>query len=99
MLFAIIKSIYVRNDGDCGDKSPCYSSIQGTINVAATGSHIGNPMELQRILYAERSQAADDSRRLGFLLLSPNIRPFKLDQVKEVLTAIGVKGITVSEVK
>ena len=28
-----------------------------------------------------------------------NIKPFKLDEVKEALTAIGVKGITVSEVK
>jgi nitrogen regulatory protein P-II 1 len=27
------------------------------------------------------------------------IKPFKLDEVKEALTAIGVKGITVSEVK
>lgn len=27
------------------------------------------------------------------------IKPFKLDQVKEALTGIGVKGITVSEVK
>jgi len=27
------------------------------------------------------------------------IKPFKLDEVKEALTGIGVKGITVSEVK
>lgn len=27
------------------------------------------------------------------------IKPFKLDQVKEALTGIGVKGMTVSEVK
>ena len=27
------------------------------------------------------------------------IKPFKLDEVKEALTGLGVKGITVSEVK
>jgi len=34
-------SAYVnKNDGTCGGKSPCYTSIQAAINAAATGSNI-----------------------------------------------------------
>ncbi|MBC8458446.1 MAG: right-handed parallel beta-helix repeat-containing protein [Deltaproteobacteria bacterium] len=33
-------TIYVSSNGACGDKTPCYSSIQGAINVASTGSVI-----------------------------------------------------------
>lgn len=31
---------YVTTDGDCGVKSPCYSSIQAAIDAASTGSTI-----------------------------------------------------------
>ena len=32
-------------------------------------------------------------------LVTANIKPFKLDEVREALSAIGVQGITVTEVK
>ena len=31
-------NLYVSSNGDCGDKQPCYGSIQDAINDAATGS-------------------------------------------------------------
>jgi len=33
-------NVYVSSDGDCGDKQPCYGSIQSAINDAVTGSVI-----------------------------------------------------------
>ena len=35
-----VPAIYVSSDGDCGGRTPCYSSIQNAINFAATGSVI-----------------------------------------------------------
>ena len=33
-------NVYVSSDGDCGDKQPCYGSIQNAMNDAVTGSVI-----------------------------------------------------------
>jgi nitrogen regulatory protein P-II 1 len=38
-------------------------------------------------------------RRLGMKKIEAVIKPFKLDEVKDALNAIGVQGITVTEVK
>jgi len=35
-----ISPIYVSSNGNCGDKSPCYNSIQNAVNAADTGDFI-----------------------------------------------------------
>ena len=39
------------------------------------------------------------TRRLNMKKIEAIIKPFKLDDVREVLTEIGITGMTVSEVK
>jgi nitrogen regulatory protein P-II 1 len=46
-----------------------------------------------------RSSTAASQEELVMKKVEAIIKPFKLDEVKEALSAIGVQGITVSEVK
>src|SRR6478672_1663783 len=46
-----------------------------------------------------RSSRAAHTRRGKMKLVAAIIKPFKLDEVREALSAIGVQGITVTEVK
>lgn len=49
---------------------------------------------------AARRNAGDGYRRGAYMKkIEAIIKPFKLDEVKEALNEIGIKGITVSEVK
>jgi pectin methylesterase-like acyl-CoA thioesterase len=38
--FTTTSTLYVSSNGDCGDKGPCYDSIQKAINNANSGSLI-----------------------------------------------------------
>jgi len=46
-----------------------------------------------------QSQQIIEQGRNTMKLISASIKPFKLDDVREALSAIGVQGITVTEVK
>jgi nitrogen regulatory protein P-II 2 len=48
---------------------------------------------------AERSENAHGNEGLTMKLVVAIIKPFKLDEVRQALTAIGVHGMTVTEVK
>ena len=46
-----------------------------------------------------RDGAGDRTRESGLKIIMAIIKPFKLDEVRDALTAVGVEGLTVSEVK
>src|SRR6201985_349565 len=54
---------------------------------------------LARAGFVARAPANDDSGKEAMKLVIAVIKPFKLDEVREALTAIGVHGMTVTEVK
>src|SRR5476651_840309 len=47
----------------------------------------------------EHSFISDSKRSIQMKLVTAIIKPFKLDEVREALSGIGVQGITVTEVK
>src|ERR1700748_1544297 len=56
---------------------------------------------LNSVPRAKRSDAADvgDRRPVTMKVVMAGIKPFKLDEVRDALTKIGVQGLTVTEVK
>jgi len=46
-----------------------------------------------------KRQAPKQERMIGMKLVMAVIKPFKLEEVREALAALGVEGMTVSEVK
>src|SRR6185437_559819 len=60
------------------------------------GGFLG-PVVFRRAFFC---QSASRGRRIGRMkLVSAIIKPFKLDEVRDSLTGVGVSGLTVSEVK
>src|SRR3989344_5667249 len=77
--------------------APAQKCTQPKRSSAAAGSGIGGLRVLARHLLS----ALGDNRQRGgeMKLIIAIIKPFKLDEVREALTQVGVTGMTVSEVK
>jgi len=74
------------------------------VTVAADIGISGNPMSAQhrarsRIWVYSRLFQVGERERVSMKLVAAIIKPFKLDDVREALSGIGVQGITVTEVK
>jgi nitrogen regulatory protein P-II 2 len=54
---------------------------------------------LQRLCGASLKNTKNSSKEESMKLITAVIKPFKLDEVRESLSGIGVQGITVTEVK
>lgn len=52
-----------------------------------------------RIVLSSYQNYKNDNLRLTMKIISAIIKPFKLDDVREAISEVGVEGITVSEVK
>ena len=57
------------------------------------GSHYDRPVQVWRDVVCNAERGSD------MKLIMAIIKPFKLDDVREALTPLGVQGLTVSEVK
>jgi nitrogen regulatory protein P-II 2 len=63
-----------------------------------TGTHrIGLPRRVETAPSADRNGASTEEETMKIVMAI--IKPFKLDEVRDALTAIGVHGMTVTEVK
>src|SRR5262250_2777036 len=53
----------------------------------------------RRAFFCQCATTSREGWRRGMKLVSAIIKPFKLDEVRDALTGVGVSGLTVSEVK
>jgi len=76
--------------------------VTGTVTANRNAMGTFNLLKLLK-KHVELGKRGDDaplnSRRSEMKMVVAIIKPFKLDEVREALSAIGVQGITVTEVK
>jgi nitrogen regulatory protein P-II 2 len=73
-------------------------------NIFMTGTHCAKARTARFVLRQANSQHASHPDQYGhqeklMKMVTAIIKPFKLDEVREALSTIGVQGITVTEVK
>jgi nitrogen regulatory protein P-II 2 len=79
-------------DGGLSGGSPSKDSGRGIVAVSLSRSFEPTTKSTGKLLLPP-------TRRAQMKLVTAIIKPFKLDEVREALSAIGVQGITVTEVK
>jgi nitrogen regulatory protein P-II 2 len=73
--------------------------MHSALNGGAAGSGAGRLAETFAAAVLLPSHPFNKRERLNMKLVSAIIKPFKLDEVREALSLMGVQGITVTEVK